>query len=115
MLIPPYQSKYGKMMDTDSYVQPWTRMSVYFIGVATLFIFVMINEKYKKYQLTKKMYFILMLLSGFILLSLMCWPYNDVKDAPKNRWGYTSNSMYYALSRPAWGFGLAFLSVAIRY
>merc|ERR1719242_1867570 len=46
------------------------------------------------------------LMAAFIMLSLVIWPYQDVKDLPDGRWGKTANSMYYALGGqggPAWG------------
>merc|ERR1719192_1281539 len=57
-------------------------------------------------------------MAAFIMLSLVVWPYQDVKDLPDGRWGKTANSMYYALGGqggPAWGVGLALMTIALKY
>eukprot|EP01083_Nonionella_stella_P147985 467760_1 len=118
-LWPAYPVKNGGDYNDDSYMKPWTRMSVYFIGVAAMLLFIMIDEECarlkKRFWLTKPWYYGCLLFSCFTLASLVFWPYQDVKDAPDGRWSLFANQIYYALSRPAWGFGLALLSFAFKY
>ena len=90
-------------------------MSVYFIGVALMFVMIMIQEKNKKFVLSKVQYYSTLLLASFIMLSLVVWPYQDVKDQPDNRWSLLSNQFYFAFGRPAWGVAMALLTFALRY
>ena len=76
--------------------------SCYFCGVALAFFMVIIDENQKNFVLLKWQYFGMVALSGFILLSLVMWPYEDVKDAPEERWGVADNSWYCAFDKTAW-------------
>lgn len=114
-LYPAYPPKNGGSQQNDSYFQPWTRMSVYFIGVMAMLIIITIDNKIKNFKLNKSIYFALMILSGFIMCCLVFWPYEDVKDAPEKRWSLLSNQIYYALGRPAWGVALAIMAFALKY
>jgi len=116
-LYPGYPPKNGGVQDQDSYFKPWTRMSVYFIGVAAMLIFIMIDEAYKnsRFVLSKVQYFVCIMFSCFIFAALVFWPYSDVKNAPEERWSLLSNQMYYALSKLAWGFAMALLCFALKY
>ena len=73
-------------------------MSVYFIGVTLMLIIIIIDEQMKrkktKFVLPKLVYFGLVLLSGFILCSLVIWPYQDVENAPEGeRWTLLQNQV----------------------
>merc|ERR1712087_1012102 len=74
-----------------------------------------VKGKAQKFVLRAWQYWSCILMSAFILLSLMLWPYQDVQNYPDDRWSADASSMYYALGRPAWGFGLAFLTFAFKY
>ena len=103
MMVPAYATKHGGSLNNDSYMQPWTRMAVYFTAVSLAFLMVIIDEtRNSKFVLRAWQYWSCMLMAAFIMLSLMLWPYQDVENAPDDRWGKTANSMYYALGRPAW-------------
>merc|ERR1719150_1254878 len=54
-------------------------------------------------------------MAAFIMLPLMFWPYQDVRDVPDHRWGKTANSMYYALCYPVWDVALALMTTAFKY
>merc|ERR1719334_2630922 len=59
-----------------------------------------------------------MVMAAFIMLSLVVWPYQDVENAPEDRWGHTANRMYYALAGqggPAWGVALSLMTFAFKY
>merc|ERR1719206_280635 len=116
-LYPAYPPKNGGIQDVDSYYKPWTRMAPYFIGVAAMLIFPWLDEIFKerKLILSKAAYFSVLLLSCFIMASLVWWPLQDVIHAPQQRWSLLANQMYYALSKPAWGVALALLSFALKY
>lgn len=122
-LYPGYPAKHGGNQDVDSYYKPWTRMSPYFIGVAAMLTFIWIDEEFKngkrgnskKLSLPKALYFLCVVTSCFILASLVFWPYQDVVNAPRERWSLLANQMYFALSKPAWGSALALLCFALKY
>merc|ERR1719242_2359882 len=90
-------------------------VSPYFCGVALGFFMVIIDEKYPHFALKQWQYFGLVAVSGFTLLSLVMWPYADVRDAPEERWSVAANSWYVALEKTAWGVALSMLSFAMRY
>jgi len=116
--LPAYDSANGGEWGNDSYFKPWTWMSTYFIGVALAMWMIMIDEKKQKFVIKAWQYWSCMLMAAFIMMSLMFWPYQDVKDLPNGRWGKTANSMYYALGGqggPAWGVGLALMTIAFKY
>ena len=104
--VPPYPSKHGGNQATDSYYKPWTRMSVYFVAVLLALNMIIIDESRKqKFVLRAWQYWSCILMAAFIMLSLVVWPYQDVEDAPDDRWRHTANQMYYALGGqggPAW-------------
>ena len=107
----------------DSYFKPIPRAATYFVGVFTMFLVLYLQEKaskiagirIKKFIISEYAYFTLMIMSGFILLSLVFWPYSDVKDSPEDRWSITANQWYYTLSRPVWGVGLSLMAVAFIF
>merc|ERR1719242_1343745 len=115
--LPAYESTNGGEWGSDSYFKPWTWMSTYFIGVALAMWMIMIDEKKQKFVIKAWQYWSCMLMAAFIMMSLMFWPYQDVKDLPNGRWGKTANSMYYALGKggPAWSVGLALMTIALKY
>eukprot|EP00483_Globobulimina_turgida_P011533 UN11555 len=113
--FPEFPPIHGGDQISLSYTQPWTRMSVYFIGVALMFIFLILDEQNKRFVLCKSHYFVVLLLASFIMLALVIWPYQDVEHVPNNRWSLLSNQFYFALSRPAWGVSLALLTFALKY
>ena len=115
MFIPNHLTKNDGDFFSDSYIQPWTRMAPYFIGVTTIFIALYINETRKGYKLSKFVYWFLMLLSGFMLLMLVFIPYDDVKNAPAQRWSTYWDSFTYVVNRPLWGLALSILFVALYY
>jgi len=115
VMNPGYAPVHGGEQFVQSYFKPWTRMSVYFIGVACMMLMICIQEKNKTFVLDKLQYYALILSSSFIMLALVVWPYQDVEDQPDNRWSLLSNQMYYAFGRPAWGVALALLTFALRY
>jgi len=90
-------------------------ISCYASGVALAFFMVILDEKKKNFALQKWQYFTMMMLSGFILLCLMMWPYDDVKESPENRWGLYQNSAYNAFAKTAWGVALSMMTFALRY
>ena len=103
IIVPPYPPKHGGNQNNDSYVQPWTRMSVYFIAVALAFAMILIDESRKqKFVLKAWQYWSCILMAAFIMLSLVVWPYQDAANLTDDRWSKMSNSLYFALSRPAW-------------
>jgi len=113
---PDHEVKHDGNQNNQSYFQPWTRMSVYFIAVALAMIMIMIDEmKSRKFVLSACQYWACMVAAAFILLSLVVWPYQDVEDLPDDRWNDLSNQFYYALGRPAWGVGLALLTFGWKY
>jgi peptidoglycan/LPS O-acetylase OafA/YrhL len=120
-LYPAHPAINDGSQNDDSYMQPWTRMSVYFIGVSTMFLILMIQKKEKecggdwKFTLAGWQYFLCMFVGGFTLASLVFWPFGDVEHAPNDRWSIDANAVYYALSRPAWGAGLALLTIGMRF
>ena len=83
LMYPAYPNTNGGNESQDSYFVPWTRMGVYFIAVALMLLIITIDEKMKarkqKFRLPKAVYFGLMWLSGFTLLSLILWPYNEFR------------------------------------
>merc|ERR1719150_1623595 len=116
--IPAYQPANGGDYFGDSYIKPWAWMSAYFLAVALAMWMIIIDENNQKFVLKAWQYWSCMLMAAFIMMSLMFWPYQDVKDLPDGRWGKTSNSMYYALGGqggPAWSVGLALMTIALKY
>jgi len=112
----PYPAEHGSEQGSDSYFKPWTRMSVYFLAVALAMVMIVIDEnKQRKLVLKAWQYWLCMISASFILLSLVVWPYQDVQHLPNDRWGYTANSLYYALGRTAWGFALCLMTFAWKY
>eukprot|EP00483_Globobulimina_turgida_P002898 UN02903 len=101
-IYPGFPPIHGGDQMSLSYTQPWTRMSVYFIGVALMFIFLILDEQNKRFVLCKSHYFVVILLASFIMLALVIWPYQDVEHVPNNPWSLLSHQFYFALSRPAW-------------
>ena len=89
-------------------------VSCYFCGTSLAFAMVMIDEKVNHFVIKKRLYFAIMILSGFILLSLVCWPFEDLKDAPEKRWGPASNSWYSAFYKTAWVKSPCFLCVNLQ-
>merc|ERR550525_348431 len=112
---PPYPAVHDGNQGSDSYFKPWTRMGTYFVAVLLAFAMIMIDGQKDKFVLRAWQYWSCILLSAFILCSLVMWPYQDVQHLPDDRWGHTANSMYYALSRPVWGVGLALMTFAFKY
>lgn len=101
----PHQPGYNEVPDGFSlYIvgEGLSFASCYFSGVALAFFMVIIDEKNAKFVLQRWIYFVLVALSGFILLSLVMWPYEDVKDAPESRWSVADNSWYKAFDKTAW-------------
>merc|ERR1712013_7986 len=89
-------------------------MSPYYIGVFAMLLIITLKDF--KFEIGGRRAFLgLMTFSCFILAALVFWPYEDVKDAPEERWSLASNQVYYALSRPAWGAGLAIMSFALVF
>ena len=110
-----YPTKNGGDLFSDSYIQPWTRMAPYFIGVSTMLTILYINDTHKGYKLSKHVYLALMLLSGFMLLMLVFLPYDDIKNAPAERWSSFMDSFTYVVNRPLWGIALSLLCIALYY
>merc|ERR1719384_508134 len=115
--IPAYQPANGGNYIGDSYIKPWAWMSAYFLAVALAMGMIIIDKRKKPFVLKSWQYWSCMVMAAFILMSLMFWPYQDVKDLPDGRWGKTANSMYYALGKggPAWSVGLALMTIAFKY
>merc|ERR1712013_891441 len=89
-------------------------MSPYYIGVFAMLLIITLKDF--KFEIRGRRAFLgLMTFSCFVLAALVFWPYEDVKDAPEERWSLASNQVYYALSRPAWGAGLAIMSFALVF
>ena len=99
----------------QQYFKPWTRMSPYYFGVFTMLVILYLRERKTFVISSRYVYLGLMMFSGFIMCCLVFWPYEDVKDAPAERWGLASNQVYYALSRPAWGVALGLLSFTLVF
>jgi len=101
----------------EQYFKPWTRMAPYFVGVFTMFIILTLKDKKlspKPFEIHhRSVFFSIMALGMFTMCCLVFWPYNDIKDAPEERWSLAANQAYYAMSRPAWGAALGLLSFAI--
>eukprot|EP01084_Bolivina_argentea_P148803 260079_1 len=98
------------------YFRPWTRMAPYFIGTFTLLLIMILKQKQYHFEIKSRVvYFCFMMLSCFILCCLVFWPYEDVKDAPENRWSLVSNQIYYSLSRPVWGIALGLMSFVLVF
>ena len=102
---PPYDPAHDppdSMISLHLIFTGFSFVSCYACGGTLAFFMVIIDEKVKDFKLKKWQYFLLMVLSGFIFLSLVLWPFDDVKNAPDDRWGATSNSMYNAFAKTAW-------------
>lgn len=119
IIYPSIKPLHNANVSTIEYTTPWDRMGPYWAGVLLAFLFILINEneknKNKKFQLTYCHYWFLQLIAAFILLCVAFWPYQDVVDAPSNRWGLHSNVIYNGLSCPAWGVGLSIFAFALRF
>eukprot|EP01083_Nonionella_stella_P082325 227212_1 len=118
-LMPP-AAVHGGNVGNQAYFKPWPRMAVYFIGVTLTFVMITINEWYNKHRngrfvLYKWSYVAVIAGSMLIFGCLMIWPYNDVKHAPEERWSLSSNEVYFALCRPAWGVALSLFAFGLRY
>jgi len=98
----------------EQYFKPWGRMSPYYIGVFAMLLILTLKDL--KFQIRgRRPFFSLMTVACFILAALVFWPYEDVKDAPEERWSLVSNQVYYALSRPAWGAALGIMAFALVF
>eukprot|EP00483_Globobulimina_turgida_P003316 UN03321 len=93
---------------TLHYFLPPARMAPYYFGTFTM-LTILTLKTYKFEIRSRLIYFCVMGLSCFIMLSLVFWPWADIKNAPRDRWDLVSNQIYYALSRPAWGVSLGLL------
>ena len=76
----------------------------YFCGVSLALLMVIIEGKYNStdFVLFRWQYFVVMVLAGFMMLSVVVWPFEDVKAAPEERWNVDSNSWYSAFAQPSW-------------
>ncbi len=92
------------------YIFPWSRAAVYFIGAFTMLIVITL-QKDKRFHISENTYFAFMFMAGFILLSLVFWPYSDAKEAPQKRWSVLSNQFYFVLGRPAWYVSIHFILI----
>merc|ERR1711902_194736 len=116
---PPYWS--GEHHTIGSQGKSIFRMSgyvvTYFCGVILALLMVIIESRtnVKDFVLPRWQYFVLMLIAGFLMLSVVCWPFDDVKNAPDERWNIGSNEWYSAFAQPAWGLGLSMLVFSMRY
>ena len=86
----------------SAYGISFTYVSCYFCGVTLAFLMMIIDEKVKHFALKKWQYLTMMILSGYLLLCLVLWPFADMKDAPESRWGMASNAWYNAFGKTAW-------------
>ena len=111
----PHPIKHDGNFMKDSYTKPWTRMAPYFIGVTTMFVILYINDNFDGYKVSKRLYWILMIIGGLILTLLVFLPYDDMKDAPLYKWTTFEDSFMYVINRPLWGFGLTLLFIALYY
>eukprot|EP01084_Bolivina_argentea_P093572 168277_1 len=114
-MYPQYASKNGGSQKFDSYQKPWTRMGPFFVGTFTMFAFIILEERYPEFRLSRMRYFASLFLGLFILGCLVIWPFQDVVNAPHDRWSLLSNQIYYALCRPSWGIGLSLLAFSFRF
>eukprot|EP01083_Nonionella_stella_P053191 140792_1 len=113
-LLLPANPEVNDSSQFEQYFKPWTRMSPYFIGAFTLLLIQTLQERHFAIQ-SRVALLSVMSLSGFIMCCLVFWPYDDIKDAPDERWPLTSDQIYYALSRPIWGVALGLLSFGIVF
>ena len=99
---PLYERPNGSNRDWSTVWKMSGLISVYFCGTSLAFFMVIIDEKVKDFAVKKWQYFALMMFSGFIFLSLVCWPFQDLRDAPAVRWSAAANSWYSAFYKTAW-------------
>ena len=77
-------------------------VACYYCGVTLAFLMVIIDEKNSSFKLRRWQYFVTMIIAGAMMLSVVVTPYDDVKNAPDDRWNMASNGWYSALCKIAW-------------
>merc|ERR1712087_216394 len=89
----------------------------YFCGVILALLMVIIESRtnVQDFVLARWQHFVMMVIAGFLMLSIVVWPFDDVKKAPDQRWDIAANSWYSAFAQPAWGLGLSMMVFSMRY